>query len=182
MEPVTEAGSGGTKPEPEAHAASPCEAPQPLPGGGGFEVCKDGSLRRHEAAACLSALPRAEPVSGAIYEECVYDADCTETANGYCVVGACYYGCTTDADCGYGVCFCGEVIGTCQGAQCRSDADCPSDYPCSGNRLTGTDNVELVCQTPTDACQTDADCDPSQPRVHCVSDGTRRLCVRDWVG
>lgn len=154
----------------------------PLPNGGGFEVCGDTTLRRHESIACPSALPRSEPVSGASYDQCVYDADCTESANGYCVIGACYYGCTTDAECGGGICFCGPVIGTCLPAGCRSDADCPADYPCTGNPLTAAGQPDFVCQTPTDTCQKDADCNTGSPRVHCVSNGARRTCVRDTVG
>jgi hypothetical protein len=155
----------------------------PLPDGGGFEVCEDTSLRRHESTACPSVLPRSEPVSGAVYDECVYDADCTESANGYCVIGACYYGCTIDAECGTGaMCFCGPVIGSCVAAGCRNDADCAPDYPCTGNPLTGAGKPDFVCQTPTDNCQTDADCKPVHPRVHCVSNGTRRICIIDRVG
>lgn len=172
------AGAPGLEPDLGPHGPVPCEDPRPLPHGGGFEQCKNGALHRTAPVACESALPRAEPASGAIYDECERDQDCVEGANGYCVVGACYYGCTKDDECG-GVCFCGELVGSCQGAECRTDADCPADYLCIGNRI-GTEQAEFRCQTPLDTCQSDVDCQKRGPLWHCSSDGTRRSCI--YVG
>lgn len=164
------------EPEPEPHGPVPCEDPEPLPHGGGFERCKNGSLHRTESVACESALPRAEPASGILYDECERDQDCVESANGYCVIGACYYGCVADSECDAGgLCFCGELVGRCLSAACRTDADCPADYPCTGNPEGSGDGADFRCQTPLDTCQIEADCGPLEI---CSSDGTRRRCIR----
>jgi hypothetical protein len=195
--PPTSGGSGGAnvqppaaagapseaQPEPVPHPAEPCESARPSSTGGGFEICDDGSMRRHEPSTCLSSVPRSEPASGIVYDECARDADCTERAHGYCVIGACYYGCVQDSDCGESqVCFCRDPIGTCESAGCRSDADCPPDYPCTGNQRPPGGSVIFACQTPLDECQADSDCEDPDPRMHCVLvEGTRR-CVRDLTG
>lgn len=174
--PEAEAGA----PTLTAHPAAPCDDRMVLPYGGGYESCADGSLRRPRLAACISQLPRAEAASGRVYEECEYDADCNERENGYCVIGACYYGCLTDVECGPGeVCLCGEWIGKCQAAACASDADCPADYPCTGNP-TGT-AADFRCQTPFDDCQTDAECNQFDALAHCETEGSRRTCVHRRV-
>jgi hypothetical protein len=184
LDTPSQSGSAGAapKPLPVPHAALPCENPRPLSSGGGYEQCDDYSLRRSKPEACVSVLPRDEPASGLLFDECERDTDCAAAANGYCVIGQCSYGCVVDEDCGEGqLCYCGELIGACQIAGCKSDADCPSDYPCTGNPRAA-DSVEFLCQTPLDECQTDRDCNRLDARMFCGSDGTRRLCLRNMVG
>ncbi len=176
-------GEAGSPTEPQPHAAKPCESPEAREHGGGYETCADGSLRRPEPAACESALPRSEPASGIVYDECERDDDCTARPHGYCSIGACYYGCVKDDECEAGqLCFCGEPIGRCEVAGCRSDADCPAGYPCTGSENDVQPDVEFQCQTPLDECVVDKDCSEYDYRIHCLSDGTRRRCVLVYVG
>lgn len=176
------AGDADDEAEPQPHPAKACANPVPLPSGGGYQECEDGSLRRPQPAACVSALPRSEPVTDRVFDECEADADCIAQANGYCFIGTCYYGCVTDAECpAEQLCFCDDLIGHCQNSACASDADCPTGYPCTGNRVNASE-VDFRCQSPLDECQTDGDCNQFDSRMHCQSDGTRRLCVRRYVG
>lgn len=185
--PVTELGGSTSEPQepaPTPHAAFPCDNPQPFALGGGYLVCEDQSLRIGERTACPTVLPRESPTLPLFFEECALDIDCTASANGFCAYGQCKYGCVTDDDCGGGLCFCGPEIGTCVSANCNSDADCPADYPCTGNHPFGYDTATFRCQTPLDTCESDYDCPGA--RVHCVvdlsSEVERRVCIRDKVG
>lgn len=182
-EPVP-SGQAGTPSEPRPHAAEPCEDPQPSPYGGGFEHCADGSFRRPQPAACVSALPRNEPVKDKLLDECEHDADCTEKAHGSCELGECLYGCVLDSECEEGqVCLCGSVIGRCQYVGCRSDADCSADYPCTGNVQKLDPYLEVQCQTPLDECQSDNDCGNSLDfHWHCVSEDGQRRCRHIYIG
>lgn len=179
------AGVSGTPEEPviTPHAAAPCDDPQPFAAGGGYLVCQDKSLRLGERSACPSVLPRDRPTEPLFYEDCALDVDCTASAHGFCAYGQCKYGCVSDDECGQNeLCFCTAEIGKCVSADCRSDADCPADYPCTGNLPFGIDAASFSCQTPLDGCQSDYDCPGA--RVHCrvTEDGTRRACIRDTVG
>lgn len=180
--------SGGTAPidgspgaPAEPHAARPCENPQPYPLGGGYLVCEDKSLRRAEPSACTTTLPRESPTEPLFFDDCALDTDCSASAHGFCAYGQCKYGCVSDDECGQGeLCFCAADVGKCVAAGCRSDADCPADYPCTGNLPFGFDAAEFVCQTPFDECESDYDCPGA--RMHCQSDGQHRSCVHDQVG
>ena len=177
-------GDSGAAQATEPHAAFPCDDPQPYALGGGYLVCKDKSLRIGERSECASVLPRDTPTLPLFFEDCALDVDCTASANGLCVYGQCKYGCVSDDDCDGGLCFCGAEIGVCVSAECRSDADCPPDYPCTGNQPFGYDAASFRCQTPVDTCASDYDCPGA--RVHCqvgyVGEVERRMCVRDTVG
>lgn len=181
--PPTPAGAPSVEPEPEPHAAVPCENPMPYEYGGGFITCDDhGSLRRPAPAVCGSSLPRPEPVDPAFVQHCSYDADCIEKIHGHCEFGECEYGCVVDAECAADeLCFCGEAIGTCVGAACRSDEDCPADYPCSANLRFGYDTAGAFCQSPYDACITDNDCNSLDPAVACGFGEIGRECIRRYV-
>jgi len=174
-------GDPPTEPPPEPHAAMPCDDAQPYELGGGYLVCEDKSLRIGERSACPTTLPRAAPTDPLFFEECALDVDCTAAAHGSCEYGQCKYGCVSDDECAAGeLCFCGADVGKCVAAGCRSDADCPADYPCTGNLPFGSDAASFNCQTPLDECESDYDCPGA--RMHCGSDGERRYCYRDLVG
>jgi hypothetical protein len=174
-------GGGGTG---ALRAARPCDAPAPRPGGGGYSLCADGSLRRPSAAACESALPRTTPDLPLVSDECTNDSDCTSKPHGFCAYGACKYGCVVDDDCaGDAACFCGPDIGVCIPAGCRSNADCPSDFPCTAFQAPGFATPDaLSCQSPADDCVTDAQCNSLNPRVSCKVQDDHRICYQDTVG
>jgi len=166
---------------PEPHAATPCDNPQPYALGGGYLVCEDKSLRLGERSACPTTLPRAAPTDPLFFEECALDVDCTASPHGFCAYGQCKYGCVSDDECGAdSLCFCGADVGKCVQAACRSDADCPADYPCTGNLPFGSDAASFQCQTPLDSCESDYDC--PGPRAYCTGYAERRYCARDTVG
>jgi hypothetical protein len=166
------------------HAARACDAPSPRPRGGGYSLCTDGSLRRESAAACESALPRAMPDLPLVADECANDSDCTSTPHGFCAYGTCKYGCVNDDECpSNAACFCGDAIGVCIPAGCRSNADCPSEFPCTAFQAPGFATPDaLSCQSPTDECVTDAQCNSLNPRVSCKVQDDHRICYRDQVG
>ena len=173
------------EPPPTPHAAFPCNNPQPFAQGGGYLVCEDKSMRIGERTACPSVLPREMPTLPLLFEECALDVDCRASANGFCAYGQCKYGCVTDDECGADqLCFCMADVGQCLNARCHSDADCPADYPCTGNTAFGFDGASFSCQTPIDTCETDYDCPGA--RMHCQVDlfdeVPHRKCIRDQVG
>ena len=174
-------GGGGTA---VIRAARPCESPSPRPRGGGYSMCADGSLRRPSAAACESGLPRSMPDLPLVSGDCTNDSDCTSQPHGFCSYGACKYGCVVDDECGSdSACFCGPVIGVCIPAGCRSNADCPSDFPCTAFQAPGFATPDsLSCQAAADECVTDADCNSLNPRVSCKVQAEHRICYRDIVG
>jgi len=176
------AASAGAPSKP--HAALPCESPVPRPRGGGYLLCADGSLRRPAAGTCETKLPRATADEPLVSEQCATDSDCQDAAHGFCAYGACKYGCVADAECASGqACFCGEFIGTCIPATCRSDADCAIDEPCTGYQAFGFDTPDaLACQSPLDECLTDAQCHSLNPRVSCKVQVDHRICFQDTVG
>jgi hypothetical protein len=176
--------SGGTGSFDAPHAARVCDNPLPRARGGGYQLCGDGSLRRPRAAACQVSLPRAKADQLMVFNECTADSDCTSSLYGFCADGACKYGCRVDDDCANGqACFCGEVIGSCITASCRSDADCPAEFPCTGYQAVGFATPDaLACQSPSDACLTDAQCSSLNPRVSCKVQVDHRVCYADNVG
>jgi hypothetical protein len=179
----SEAGSAGAPP-PAMHAALACKDPTPGPHGGGYSACSDGSLRRVSAAACGSALPRATAALPLALSECVDDTDCVASAHGYCAYGGCKYGCVTDDECASDqACFCGDFVGTCIPANCRSDADCATNFPCTAYRAVGFATPDaLSCQSPVDECLTDAQCSSLNPRVSCKVQIDHRVCFTNTIG
>ncbi|MFZ5896682.1 MAG: Dickkopf N-terminal cysteine-rich domain-containing protein [Myxococcota bacterium] len=159
----------------------PCLTPMPLPTDptGSFIQCRDGWKHRPEAKACPSKLPRQNMVPPSMYpehDECTTDADCTARPNGHCEgpnsnelappVNGCFYGCLTDADCaanGGGLCECGDLVGTCVMASCKTDGDCGDGYFCASYTAEpGCDFPAYACQAPTDRCAVDRDCPAGQ--------------------
>lgn len=175
-------GMGGSKPQPECTDLS-----------GNWVSCDNGVVHRDEPGTCQSELPRPNGIQPTQSEldECVHDNDCTAKPHGYCNLqtgggfvpvephNACSYGCVTDADCGQGqACLCGSPIGT-----CRSATGCASDQSCADGALCipydscpGVPVKDFACQTPNDACASNADC--SEPgKQFCTVVDDRRTCV-----
>lgn len=167
-----------------SHPARACESAMPRARGGGYSVCADGSLRREQAAACESSLPRPSADLPLFMNECATDSDCSASPHGFCAYGACKYGCVVDAECAVDqACFCGNAIGVCVPATCHDDADCPADFPCTAFQAPGFDAPDsLACQSPTDECLTDAQCQSPNSRVSCKVEDGRRICFQDTIG
>jgi hypothetical protein len=171
-------GTGGEATRP--HVPMSCENPKENPYGGGFLICDRNLVHRPSTTECQSPLPRPEPAEPLVGDECVYDADCSEEPNAYCLYGLCVYGgCRTDLDCGAGaVCFCQDVIGVCVSAGCQVDADCPAGSLCAGEFQGLVSPHPFACQSPDDQCDVSSDC--PAPRSSCLP--SPRTCVRDIVG
>jgi len=127
---------------------------------------------------------------------CEADADCSQNPHGYCglvdvgigpgpgLLLQCLYGCVQDADCGPGAfCECGDPVGHCVAAGCRSDADCEGELLCAA--LVDVDacsreHVSYACQAAADECDSDADCPESsraRQAFECEVEGGRRQCI-----
>jgi hypothetical protein len=132
-----------------------------------LESCGGTVVRREEAKTCPSAIPRATGCT-AQQQNCNSDGDCTTSANGYCQLYAggggapsscdCAYGCVNDSDCAADeVCLCGDPVGTCVKADCKTSNDCAPGYDCV--TPTGACVASyLACQGPADECLSEADC------------------------
>jgi len=144
----------------------PCKNPHDE--GNGFVQCDDFRHRR-EAGTCTSHVPRANPVPTESASTCTYDTDCTAKPHGWCqpniqIAGSsCNYGCVQDTDCGENqLCECGEPVGRCVRAECTSAADCASGFLCKGyDASQGCGSIVYACQSSTDACGSDRDCNPN---------------------
>jgi hypothetical protein len=128
---------------------------------------------------------------------CMTHADCTEHANGRCLVfdtdppidpggTRCVYSeCNVDGDCAsHGVCECGTVANACVPGNCRTDGDCASGY-CSPSFDQCTHVVTgYWCHTAADECIDDGDCDATHFLTHCEADpiAARWVCPRAACG
>jgi hypothetical protein len=150
----------------------PCVEPTPLLIAGqdtGYDTCSGGILQRRAATACPSLLP-----ASCANEDAGVAADSGE---------ACTQGCTSDNDCIFGfICVCGDPIGVCEQASCKTDADCPNGSSCAeydpNDLACGT--VGFACQSPYDQCLTNADCAgieaDGEPTICQMTDGIR-ICT-----
>jgi hypothetical protein len=180
--PVAQGGAAGTAAVMTANLVCRSSTSQ----SGGWDLCSDGVLQRKQAGTCASELPRPQPIDPARYAdaleayrlraeageadvilECQQDSDCTAAPNGYCVVvefslPTCRYGCVRDADCGQdAVCVCGDPVGECSSASCRSDSDCAAGLGCTMYESAQCGGgYPLSCQTRADECRSDGDCSP----------------------
>ena len=115
---------------------------------------------------------------------------------------SCLYGCVKDSECGADqICVCGEPVGHCVAAACRSDAECATGFLCKSYDSSNGCGIErFACQTLDDVCGSNEDCaetcDADSGQFQCVMlgcaigrpflvDGTERtasLVVRgDWL-
>lgn len=175
------AAGGATAGAPAGGAASanqhPCSDPQRA-NDDGFVQCT-GFRHRESQRACVSKVPRAAAVPHQTAGACDFDADCTEKPYGWCSnvsqVGNtyCEYGCVQDSDCASGeLCDCGDPVGRCVPANCVVDADCQDGFLCRSYDSSGGCGMTVYqCQSPADACGTDADC-TSSTLAQCRVDAT----------
>ena len=145
----------------------PCKNPKDL--GNGAISC-DGFTHLDHTEKCESHVPRPEPVTPPVggVASCKMDSDCKEKAYGWCGSGNggqvqgtfCEYGCVTNADCtDKQVCLCGEPVGHCQAADCKSDSECAPGFLCKGyDSSGGCDFTNYTCQSSADTCGSNADC------------------------
>ncbi len=151
----------------------------------GLETCSDGVVHRPLPVTCPDNLAqRADLVftDGGDSSECTRDADCDARPFGRCIINGqlpeyvCDYGCVSDDDCGADqLCQCGADIGTCVSAECQSAADCGDGLLCSRwidyVGIGCGEPPQFACQSPDDACGSDADCGDSSSCA--VVDGSR---------
>jgi len=155
-----------------------CRNPMPLLGHDGsdtgFVRCDGGFVHRPERRTCASKLPRSETVDpgAATVVNCTTDADCASLPYGHCEMTTAFFpgkrvqclsGCVEDADCAANqICLCGDPVGTCVQATCKSDAECNGLLCTADPRIesctTGTLAGHFACQTPNDTCRADGDC------------------------
>jgi hypothetical protein len=168
----TEAASDAGRTPSRTPAVGRCTNPKPVVVGGketGFVACDEGHVHRVAVAACPSLLPRAAATCDPSYgirgkPGCTKDADCKERPNGYCALGqiGCYcgYGCTKDSDCAKDeICQCGDPIGRCVAATCRTDASCKAGALCTNYEAApGCPSTRFACQMEADECAGDRDC------------------------
>ena len=120
---------------------------------------------------------------------CDEDSDCTARPHGHCALNPviegwpvspfCIYGCVADSECESDqVCLCGDPVGTCVTARCRSDADCGGLACTTYNDSPGCNGTSVSCQTAADTCATDAQCGSDQ----FCSDNYRQDASRSCMG
>jgi len=169
--PVGVAGSAGA-----GSNKYPCANPRDL--GNGLIQC-DGFKHRQEAGMCTSLVPRPEEVPDRTLDmtsPCKFDADCKEHPYGWCsnisqgIESFCAYGCVKDSDCVDNLlCECGEPVGRCVLADCKSSADCQGDFLCKAHDSSGGCGLtRYTCQSAADTCGSDLDC--AGPTEHCRFD------------
>jgi hypothetical protein len=167
-----------------------CRSPAPViltfdPSETGFASCEGGVWHRPAIHSCPTRLPRTllcgfAPVEGGTLNgSCRADSDCTTKPKGYCGVTSanaschCDYGCTEDADCGAGyICQCGDPLGKCLPATCKSDAECPG-LLCLRSRDKSCGET-YACQAATDLCTSNSDC--KAPLAACTIENGLRTC------
>lgn len=152
----------------------------------------DIGYHRPEVRDCPSTLPRAgqHPAKDSAAWECRRDTDCTESPHGYCALHgmipatSCVYGCVTDSECAEDeLCLCGDPVGRCVPANCRSDEDCAGNLRCATSRIrpseSGARDCELLltfaCEDRGDRCRIDDPCSASDTSC-LLGPGGRRSC------
>ena len=142
-------------------AGMPCDAPVPFTSSvtgmgpsGGYLRCEGGMVHRPSVGECWSDIdPLKGPTlygpawpDGSVNYGCRTNADCNAAPHGHCEASqmfgfggaptvACEYGCVRDSDCSAEqICLCGDPVGKCVEARCKSDAECATGTPCCPGR------------------------------------------------
>jgi hypothetical protein len=177
------AGCEGSADDGETGPGVDCVDPTPLVEGQdtGYQRCASGALHRLAANTCGNKLPRDGVTCPADVGGCTSDAECTDAPNGMCHQGgfdggcSCSYGCTTDSECGDGqICVCGEFIGHCAEATCKTDSDCDGGLCTTWVTEPGCGGIAFACSTTADECGGDGDCPQGE---QCTMEGGHRVCV-----
>ncbi len=145
----------------------------------GWMQCANGLVHRPAAAACV--LPAADECEGAggdsgtggdYFGECTVDAECSDAANGRCLVDwigdscFCNYGCQTDDDCSDDqACLCNGTRSQCVPAECQVDSDCGEGSSCTlelSDLTCGISSARLRCTTSADSCNDNGDCSTNE--------------------
>lgn len=146
--------------------------PNEVSDGGGVTLSSQDAGADAEAPA-LPYSAYVESTNTSFSYSCDEDSDCTEMAHGYCeynhtqssgeyYYSSCRYGCQTDDECGDGyVCECGQPVGSCVSASCKSGADCAPDQACARWEFYDGcgSSTGYVCTTPDSECLLEADCE-----------------------
>ncbi|MBM4363495.1 MAG: hypothetical protein FJ104_12510, partial [Deltaproteobacteria bacterium] len=169
----------------------------------GYIQCENGVVHRVAAQACWSKLgpPDAGVVvppgpDGSVTFNCRTNADCTDAPHGYCVIDSsgdpwdglvstvCRYGCVQDSDCDAGsICRCGDPVGTCVQASCKTDADCDGAF-CQEGYDSSSCSPSRVTYRCGPRCTSDADCaEPSGFGYTCTNGNCQEnaVCGRPFL-
>jgi hypothetical protein len=161
-------------------AAVTCPSSLPRPSGGAC-VLDAGALD----AGSADAMPFANGYTFPTNELCHRDNDCAAMPFGHCEPWApdggvratdcrCIPGCLRDSDCPTSeVCLCGDPVGKCVPADCRTGLDCGSGLDCVAAEPAGLCSPRFSCQTPTDECFPGSN---SCSGGECISENGRFTC------
>jgi hypothetical protein len=173
-----------------AGGSSVCEGETPVTVGNsqaptGLVRCGNGALLRVEPIACPNLIdPAVKACDGGGPGSCTTSADCTAKPNGWCGSSfeapcGCQYGCVQDSDCASDeLCQCGDPVGRCVKASCKSSADCAGGCAQYETGLAGCGTQGFSCLTPDDACVSNDQCQTNGQGGLCHVDnpGDPRKC------
>jgi hypothetical protein len=170
---------------------------------GGFVQCEGGQVQRPTVSECWSNVGPADAgvtipngPDGSVSVACRRNGDCTAAPHGYCSRAvqfgfggapsfSCVYGCVNDSECGAGrICLCGEPVGTCVAASCRSNADCPGGAPCRETWTLGVCSAPIYEFRCGPLCRVDGDCAGGSFAGRCGTDGNCQplaVCGRPFL-
>jgi hypothetical protein len=177
---------GGSAGAPEMR----CNDPMPVLGidgaPTGFVRCESGATHRPEQRTCASNVPRSgdvAPPPDASTGGCTSDHDCADLPYGHCrlqygmgvTLYGCAQGCVSDAECGATqLCLCGDPVGTCVPASCRTDAECGGRLCLSSGNPGPCGGMwhDFSCEQEGDQCTSVRDC-PAQQSCTRIGQGPR---------
>ena len=145
-----------------------CSNPTQL--GNGIELCEEGVKRRTQATSCED-----KRSTYIIPEDCA-DIACSGELD-YCVTyhqpsfpgthspsqSKCTTGCLSDSDCASDhICECGDPIGRCVPASCKTNSDCSPEQNCLLNSKLRALDI-YACTSPEQPCFVNSDCKSDEP-------------------